>query len=72
MFHHLEVMAAEVSVLLILFAYPQNLVSWTGLSDNPRLVAKSCPTTPHGSVPDLFQQNGDDEVDIIVHKRAPR
>ena len=57
------------------------LGSWTALAQAnangtlTRVVAKSCPTTPRGSVPDLCTPNGeksDYEDDENVQKRAPR
>ncbi|VDK56552.1 unnamed protein product [Cylicostephanus goldi] len=55
--------------------------SWTalaqanGTSTLTRAVAKSCPTTPRGSVPDLCTPNGeksDYEDDDHVQRRVPR
>ncbi|EPB70947.1 hypothetical protein ANCCEY_09963 [Ancylostoma ceylanicum] len=51
------------------------LTQGNGNSALTRAVAKSCPTTPRGSVPDLCPSNGeksDYEDDEPVQPRAPR
>ena len=58
------------------------LDSWAGTNGTPltRVAAKgavSCPTTPHGSVPDLSHKDGgdkseyEDDTDQVM-RRAPR
>lgn len=47
------------------FLTVSSLATWSGA------IAKSCPTTPHGSIPDLLQQSGEDAVDGYIARRAP-